>query len=125
MFSERKLTEERKQTVLYQKTEQPVETSCKHKLTANGGTNGRCSLSLKHHSEEKKTQPLSHGVHLKEVERLFEISCQVYLFQQKGKLRAAFFLVSFPSLSFYLTRNRIHTSYLWFSSTDLKNRTTS
>lgn len=53
MFSERKLTEERKQTVLYQKTEQPVETSCKHKLTANGGTNGLGSLSLKRHSEEK------------------------------------------------------------------------
>lgn len=53
MFSERKLIEERKRTVLYQKTEQHVETSCKHKLTANGGTNGLGSPSLKCHSEKK------------------------------------------------------------------------
>lgn len=54
MFSGRKLTEERKLTVLYQKTEQHVETSCKHKLAANGGTNGLGSLSLKCHLEKKK-----------------------------------------------------------------------
>lgn len=88
MFSGRKLTEERKLTVLYQKTEQHVETSCKHKLTANGGTNGLGSLSLKCHLEKKKKIP-SHTVHLQGVGR-FEISCQVYLFQQNRKLHVVF-----------------------------------
>lgn len=53
-FSERKPTAERKRTVLYQKIEQHVDSSCKQELTANKGTDGLGSLSLKCHLEKKK-----------------------------------------------------------------------
>lgn len=54
IFSERKPTAERKWTVPYQKIEQHVESSGKQELTANEGTDGLGSLSLKCHPGRKK-----------------------------------------------------------------------
>lgn len=62
-FSQKGETGGRKLTVLCQKTE-PVETSCKHKLTANGGTNGLGILSFR----EKKPKLLHMEYILRELE---------------------------------------------------------
>lgn len=91
-FSQIGETGGRKLTVLCQKTE-PVETSCKQ-------VNCKWRDKWAWHPviQRKKTQTPSHGVHFKGVGRLFEISCQVYLFQQNGKLHAAF-----PFFFFFLS----------------------